>query len=183
MSAGKRPPRGSEVLNRMIRRQVAAGPDLHGAPRFGRGAPEFVALRQTERQEGRRSQVEAAGRNVYLAESRLVAAEADPEPAVFIPGPGGIQRAGDDGGKRLADGGRMQLLRQFPAQRDLPPAPKRAAAVGDGAPTPETTRPARSAAPESPHTGASGAEPGSGEAPTPPRHRQSSRRRPASSAG
>ena len=73
--------------------------DVHGSA----GADQNgVGRRQAERQQADGAEVQAAGRDVGLADARLVAAEADAQPAVGVERPGRLDRAPDDRRQRAA---------------------------------------------------------------------------------
>src|ERR1017187_79874 len=74
--------------NRVVRDSVLPAPEAASGPILGRRGPERVVRAQSQRQQSRRAEVQAAGRNVALAQVRLVAAETDRQPAIPVEGAG-----------------------------------------------------------------------------------------------
>src|SRR2546421_7870551 len=70
---------GSTASDRVVRRQILPAPRLPGRPLGGRGGPELVRRGQPQREQGGGTEGEATGRDVALADGRLVPAASDRE--------------------------------------------------------------------------------------------------------
>src|SRR5688500_19565416 len=88
---------------RVIDWKCLPGPRASRRPRLRTRRPELVGGRQPERQQPDGAEVQAAGGNVSLADTGLMAAEPDPQPSVTIERAWGVSRPADDGGQRSAD--------------------------------------------------------------------------------
>ena len=74
----------SAHLQRVIDRERLTAPRADRRPRLRGRRPELVGRRQAERQQRDGAEIQAAGRDVGFADARLVAAEADPQPAIRV---------------------------------------------------------------------------------------------------
>ena len=120
------------------------GPGLRRAPTRTRRSAASPSGSSADRAE-----IEAAGRDVALADARLMAAEADAQPAVGVERAGRVDRPADDGGQRAADLRRARPRRAARAAAPSAPAAWNApTAVGErSADRREACRRARSAVP------------------------------------
>src|SRR3569623_926139 len=89
--------------DRVIDRDRPAAPGLLRSPRFRRAAPEWIARRQSERQERFGAQIQASGRDIGFAHARLMSAESDPEPAFLVESAVRFERAADNGCQRATN--------------------------------------------------------------------------------
>ena len=114
------PPPG---LQRVVDGERGAGPGQPGGPWLCRLRPERIVRRQAERQERGRTQIEAAGRDVALADARLMSGQADAQPAVRV------ERAG----RRRACGSARPTARPGPGPGRRPRAARAGARSAPGA--------------------------------------------------
>src|SRR6476646_9485458 len=101
----------------MVNRNVLAAPHFLGGPRLSRAAPEWIASRQTERKQSRRTEIGAARRYVSFANRRLMAAKADGQPAALVESSGRFDHAADNCRERRAHLRRCNPVGQFVTQR------------------------------------------------------------------
>src|SRR5439155_8748694 len=81
-----KPSEDLSFAQRVVRCQVRPAPRPARRPVDRRVGPERIAGGEAEGQEGGGAEVEAAGADVGLGDARLVAAEADPQPALVVEG-------------------------------------------------------------------------------------------------
>ena len=93
-------------LQRVVDGERGARPGQPGGPWLCRLRPERIVRRQAERQERGRTQIEAAGRDVALADARLMSRQADAQPAVAsnVPGASSVRISTADSAARTWPG-------------------------------------------------------------------------------
>src|SRR6202158_4216380 len=106
-----------------------AAPDSLRGPLFRWIAPKRIARRQTERQENRRAEVEAARGYIALADLKLMTTEADGKPTLRVECSGSLDHSADDGRQRGTQLLGRNILRKLPPQRHLRQQLKRAEAI------------------------------------------------------
>ena len=86
-----------------VDRKRLPGPRAHRRPWLSRRGPELVRRRQTEGEQTGRAEIEAAGRDVGLADPRLVATEANAQPPVGVEGARCVHRPANHRGQGAAN--------------------------------------------------------------------------------
>src|SRR3954470_23386247 len=89
-------------INRVIRGEVDAVPRSLRSPIHPSAAPELIGRRQPQRQQANGAEVATSGRDVVLRHRRLMATEADAQPAALVERSRRLGHPPDHGGHRAA---------------------------------------------------------------------------------
>src|SRR6185312_7513439 len=102
----------------VVGRNICAGPNAFLRPWLRGCGPEDIVRGQAEMNESGETHIKTAGGNVTLTNGLLMADGANLQPAVVIEDSARFSHSPNDGCETGADGGRLQVRREFVEQRN-----------------------------------------------------------------